>query len=142
MKGRFSEDELQFINEVLHKHGEYVKSLLKADINTKRLIKSRDLRASIKNQDQVYGESPVLQMSFLGYGRAIEINWHKKSGNSLGMLMGSSNRQTLGKKKKKKNTRWYSRNVYGTLNNLIAILLYEYADHVREAIKDNLETNV
>ncbi|MEI6577519.1 MAG: hypothetical protein WCO63_15190 [Bacteroidota bacterium] len=140
MKGRFSEDELSFINEVLHKHGEYVKALLKADINTKRLIKSSDLRSSIKNKDSKYGDSPVLQLEFLGYGRAIEIAWHKKSLNTRSMLTGVSNRNRLGKKPiKQKNTRWYSKNVYGTLNNLISMLLYEYADHIRDAVKDNLE---
>ena len=149
MDGRFSELELTFIAEVLDQHGEYLTDILIEAIESKQLISQQDrehLVDSITYDTTRYGINPVLIMNFPAYGRFIEINYHKRSKNtslldqdSINLaLWGRSNRQQL-KQRKKKDTRWYAKNVYGSLNRLIGILMYEFTEAERARLTQILE---
>ncbi|MCX6272164.1 MAG: hypothetical protein NTU44_13280 [Bacteroidetes bacterium] len=142
MDSRFSEDELLWIKDVLDQHGEFLHDLLQEAVESKRLIHSGDLEQSLSYKVNIYGQNPALNVSFLGYGRAIEIRFHK-SNNSRQLSALKTNRSILAghdaKPMRKKDTRWYARNVYGSLNRLIGILMYEFTDKERQRIKGILQ---
>ncbi|MFZ4705411.1 MAG: hypothetical protein ACOYMF_05325 [Bacteroidales bacterium] len=142
MEGRFEEDELMWIRDRLNDHGEYLEELLVQEIERKKLIQTSNLKDSIFYRQVDYGLDPALQFSFPTYGRAIEVQWHRsKNTRSLqeikvnGIIVGSKVKSNL----KKKDTRWYAKTAYGSINRLIKILLYEYDDIARERIKKHLE---
>jgi hypothetical protein len=142
MSEKFNEIELLFIEETLDKHGEYLIDQLVDDIEDKNLRISDDLMDSLNARVRYEGKDPVLQLSFLGYGRAIEINYHKKEKDSVWQT--DTNKEIWGIKqnrirKKKKNTQWYSKNVYGSLNRLLGILSSEYSDEEIARLKGILE---
>jgi len=149
MEGRFSDLELLFIAETLDQHGEYLSDLFTESIEQKNLISDEDsqhLIDSISFKTQ-YGNNPKLSFSFPDHGRFIEIRYHKKSTNTELWSQDATNkalwgRHTSGKakaKKKKKDTRWYARNLYGSMNRLIGILMYELTDQERNRLKSIIE---
>lgn len=149
MEGRFSELELIFIAEVLDQHGEYLTDILVDAIESKKLISQEDkehLIDSISYDTTKFGINPALVMNFPTYGRFIEIYYHKRSKNTSILDQESANRALWDrpntkqlKKRKKKDTRWYSKNVYGSLNRLIGILMYEFTDSERARLTRILE---
>ena len=149
MEGRFSELELTFIAEVLDQHGEYLTDLVVDAIESKKLISQEDkdhLIDSISYDTTKYGINPVLVMNFPAYGRFIEINYHKRSKNTGLLDQDSANKALWGRtntkqlsRKKKKDTRWYARNVYGSLNRLIGILMYEFTEEERARLTNILQ---
>lgn len=135
---KFDEVELLFIRETLDQHGEYLTDLLYDTIVEKKLRVSDDLMHSIDYQTDYNSKNPTLKISFISYGRAIEINYHKKNTS----FESGVNRDIWGireNRRKKKNTLFYSRNVYGSLNRLIAILSNEYSDAEKERLKGILK---
>lgn len=150
MNGRFSDLELLFIAETLDQHGEYLTDLLIEAIEEKSLISDIDkehLIDSISYRTSKEGINPKLVMQFPDYGRFMEINYHKKkqSQNTGTFDKESVNKAIWGRANKrkpirrKKDTRWYSKNVYGSLNRLIGILMYELTDHERNRLTNILE---
>lgn len=144
MDGKFNDIELLFIERNLELHGEHVCDLLREQIQNKDLLKSEDLLNSIDFTVRKYGINPVLLINFISYGRAIEINWHKKSKNTS--LFSKPNTNTLlwgmrenRKRSKKKDTRWYAKTAYGTINRLLSILSSEFSEEEKERLKAILE---
>ena len=137
MDSRFSEEELLWIRDVLDQHGEYLHDILEQAIEGRKLIHSGDLEQSLSYKVVMYGQNPALTVSFMSYGRAIEIRFHK-SKNSRQFSGVKNNKATLSsrcqKAMRKKDTRWYARNVYGSLNRLIGTLMHEFTDRERERI--------
>lgn len=139
--GEYSDIELLFIEEVLDQHGEYIADLLRDDIANKRLRISDDLIDSIDYRTQG-GKAPKLEISFFSYGRAVEINFHKRSQNTKKWAETNTNQSVWGVKsntKNWKNTRWYSKNAYGSLNRLIGRLSYEYTEAEQARLKRILQ---
>ena len=148
MADRFNDEELLFIQETLDMHGEDVADLLMEAIEAKQLIKEGNLLGSIEYRVTYEGRSPKLSIKFPDYGRFIEINFHKKSTNSTmwndlraernSAVIGGRSRPKL--RRKKKDTRFYSKTAYGTLNELIGKIMYGYSDielqRVKELIKN------
>jgi hypothetical protein len=128
-----SEVEKHFVMEVLDTHGEYVVDLLQDAINehglriTDKLIDSLDYRVERRDNDF------VLQISFLGYGRAIEIQYFKSK--RLRREARERNESAQLRRAKKKDTRFYARTVYGTINRLLGRMASEYTDAEIERIK-------
>lgn len=151
MEGRFSELELLFIAETLDQHGEFLTDLLVDAIESKTLISDDDkqhLIDSISYKTEKYGINPALVLDFPNYGRFIEINYHKRRQNaailddeSVNHLVWSNRSNRKKSAKKKKDTRWYAKNVYGSLNRLIGILMYEFTDEERARLTHILENN-
>ena len=145
MDGKFNEVELLFVEEVLDRHGEYVLDLFAEDIKSKKLHSpDYNLLNSLRYQIGHYGIDPVLLISFFSYGRAIEINWHKRSKNSKRWALTNTNSLIWGIKqnrprKKKKDTRWYTRNYYGSINRLLSILSTEFSNEEVKRLKAILE---
>ena len=142
--GKFNDIELLWIREVLDQHGEYIVDLLQEAIENKNLIKEGDLQESLDYKTDYKATNPKLSISFLSYGRAIEINFHKRSKNTKTFLKPNTNQVVWGirsqnKIKKKKDTNFYSRNVYGSLNRLIGIIMYELGDQEIARLKNILE---
>ena len=138
MAGKFNDIELLFIEEVLDQHGEYLFDLFQDTIDSKALKETENLADSIQFKVTQDSRGPKLSFTFPSYGRFIEINFHKRRQNSSIFGIERSNSQHL-KKKKKKDTDWYTRNVYGSLNRLIGILMYELSDSERLRLKNLLE---
>ena len=143
MDGKFDEVQLLFIERSLELHGEMITDLLREQIQQKHLIKSEDLLESIDFQVSKYGIDPVLLISFFAYGRFIEINWFKRSQNSR-KLIANTNRLQWSmrenrKRTKKKDTRWYAKTAYGSINHLIAVLSNDFSDSERDYLKQLLE---
>jgi len=148
MDGRFSEIELLYIAETLDQHGEYLVDLLVSAIEKKTLISDQEkehLIERISSKTTKYGINPALIISFPDYGRFIEIKYHQKRQNSAILDEDSVNSTIWGIRKrkklikKKKDTRWYAKNAYGSLNRLIGILMYEFTDAERERLSRLIE---
>lgn len=141
MANNFNDIELLFVEETLDQHGEHIIDLLAGEIASKNLKVTGELLDSIQYKLEKEGADPKLVISFLSYGRAIEINYHKKQ---VAKKWGTNtNRDVWGIKEnrpnKRKDTRWYSRVVYGTLNRLIGILGNEYSDEEIKRLKGILD---
>jgi len=134
--------EYEFIVESLDVWADvWVIPELEDAIDRLNLKNTGDLRTSFSSK-VVRGVNPKLELTFLSYGRAIEIAYHKKrSKNTSKFLREQTNKSLWGvksKSKSKKDTRWYSKNVYGSLNRLIGKLMYEYDDVALERMKNIL----
>jgi hypothetical protein len=145
MDGKYDEIELLFIERCLEQHGEMVCDLLREQIEGKDLRITDDLLDSIDFKVSKYGINPVLLISFFAYGRFIEINWFKrKSQNSKSIAVNTNrviwgiheNRKRTGKKK---DTRWYSKTAYGTINHLLSVLSTNFSDTERDKLKQILQ---
>jgi len=144
MDGRFDEVELLFIERQLELHGEYLCDLLREQVQNKTLIQSEDLLESIDFSVSKYGIDPVLLVSFFSYGRAIEINWFKRSKNTSIFTKPNTNSMLWGmrenrKKTKKKDTRWYAKTAYGSINHLISVLSTDFSEEEKNRLKQILE---
>lgn len=144
MEGKFDAIEMAWIKEVLQKHGRFLSDLLSKEVAEKQLHQSGSLQHSIAFKTGDYGLNPHLSFSFMSHGRFIEINWHKKSRNSKVLSAPNTNELLFGVKsspvkQKKKNTLWYARNIYGSLNRLIGIIMYELSDEQRARLKAMIE---
>lgn len=139
---KFDEVQLLFIKETLEQHGVYVSELLAQSLKDKKMVKSGALRDEFagRNAFKVSNGpgSPKLEFTFSSYGRFAEIGYFK-SKNTKNFMVGSQNSLFLSaKSKKKKDTRFYSKFVWGSLNRLIGILMYEYDDATIARLKEQL----
>lgn len=144
MEGKYNEVELLFIQEVLDQHGEFLTDLFVDDILAKKLRRSEanTLAERIEYRVSKYGINPVLLFDFPGYGRVIEIRYHQKSINSNLLDASRTNVDIWNikkQKKRKKDTRWYARNLYGSVNRLLGILGSEYTEYERQRLKNILD---
>lgn len=143
--GRFDEIETMFIREQLDLHGEFLSDLFVKRIGNKKLRDSDELIDNITYKVQKSGNSPVLAFSFPDHGRFIEINFHKKKGprsiaeaiDTDQLLYNIQRRKKA--QKKKKDTRWYTHNVYGSLNRLLERLASEYSEVEIARLKNILQ---
>lgn len=132
-----SEQEIKnlFIREELDIHGEYLVDILIETIEKKGLIDTEQLLQNLEYSviNNPYGYK--LEFSFYSYGRAIEIQQHKRRSGSFSENV-NTNAAVWGitSRKKKKNTQWYSRNVYGSLNRLIGRIMYGLSDETRKRL--------
>ena len=143
MDGKYNEIELLFIERALELHGERLCDALHDQISRKKLIKSSDLLDSIRFSVSKYGIDPVLLISFISYGRAIEIAWHKKSRNTSLFAKPNTNVMLWGvhanrKATRKKDTKWYAKTAYGSINRLISVLASDFSEEERKHLKQIL----
>ena len=143
MDGKYDEIQLLFIERALELHGERLCDALHDQISRKKLIKSSDLLGSIKFSVSKYGIDPVLLISFISYGRAIEIAWHKKSRNTRLFEKPNTNVMLWGvhtnrKAARKKDTKWYAKTAYGSINRLISVLASDFSEEEIKHLKQIL----
>jgi hypothetical protein len=136
--------EFLFQEEVLSQHGEFLIDLLTETLEEKNIRVTDDLLESLNYQVSRQGQDRILKVNFFDYGRFIEIRKHKtKQQNRMDV---NTNRLLWGVKenklKKGKDTDWYSKNAYGSLNRLISILMNELSKEEITRLKGILENRV
>lgn len=128
--------EFLFQEEVLSQHGEFVVDLLQDTLEEKNIIFEGNLHEILDYDTFKQGVQRGVRFSFFDYGRFIEIRKHKKKSkmdvNTNSLIWGIRENSM---KKKPKDTDWYSKNVYGSLNRLIGVLMNEFSDHEIERLK-------
>ena len=131
--------KLLFIEEELSQHGEWLCDVFIEAIETQKLKRTEDLVTSIDYQSFKSGEDPGLKVNFLSYGRAFEIADNKKKNrfdvNTNRDIWGIRNRE----RSRKKDKRWYAKNMYGGLNKLISRIMYGLSDEEIARLKGILE---
>jgi len=143
--------EFQFVEQALKKFGMRLQDILVNDIMEKDLVSQKGtdgkhLKDSIsfvvKKAGTMGGE---LLFYFPDYGRFIEIRYHKPTANTM-KAFGKQNHALLTqhinsiKKGRRKDTRWYSKNAYGHLNELIGELMYGFTEAIRQQMISQLIT--
>lgn len=127
-----------FVREVLDTHGEYILDLLQDSIEEKGLRISDELLESLDYKVVKRGGDYVLEVSFLTYGRAMEVAWHK--GRRMRRESGVGKREM--RRAKVKDTRFYAKNVYGSINRLLGRMSSEYSDVEIARLKGILESRI
>jgi len=145
MEGKYNDVELLFIREVLDEFGDDLVDRLTEEVEKRELHKSGDLVNSLAAKVTSEGINPKLEISFFGYGRAIEIKWHKLRKNRRSFnestevyLWGHKKKRLKSSSKKAKDTLWYSRTAYGSINRLLSILSTNYSEKEQERLKNIL----
>ncbi len=144
-----SDEENLFIKEILDQHGEYISDLLSGTIESKNLIKTEELLSGIYyTVKKGIRDSWILSFSFPVYGRFIEISFHKSRTlkkwarfNSNRELFRARSREDI-KPKKHKDTRWYTRNVYGSMNTLIGRIGSEFTEQERLRLRNIIQASI
>ena len=158
------EIELKFIEQTLQQYGARLKSALIKEISDKNLI-SKNGTAHLKNNIR-YDVSRTgmsgyqLNLYFPDHGRYIEIRYHKgrpsdselafkpkkgsgsKSASATLTKIAQSRKNGTRFSRKNKDTRWYSKTAYGSLNSLIGQLMYGLTDAVQETLKEQLNQSL
>jgi hypothetical protein len=129
----------QFVNRVLVHGGRLMMGSMIDSINKMDLIKSRFLIDSLKmsvNTDSSEYEGR-LSFRFATYGRFQDMGAGLTKTDEMEDVL-----HFLGKRKrsiKRTPRKWYTRNVYGNMNTIINSLMHGYSDHIKAAIKQQLE---
>ncbi len=131
----YNQIEKQFIHQELQQHAQYLSKLLAKDITKRKLIESGHLSGEFVCQQQFIVADTSLTLKFPNYGRFIEIAYHKK--RRIKTQKDISN--PFKRKTKKKNTRWYTHNVFGAQNRLMGRLMYGLTDIIRNEIIESLK---
>jgi hypothetical protein len=148
MQSNPSEIELLFIERSLEQHGKMLCELLKEQIKSKDLRITDELLDSISSKISHYGLNPALLIDFFAYGRFIEINWHKRRSQNTESMTAQANRVAWGiyqnrkKIRRKKDTRWYAKTAYGTVNHLLSVLSTNFSEAERDKLKQILQAKI
>ena len=133
--------EKLFVMEVLDTHGEYIMDLLSDSINTKDIKQTEDLLDSLNYKVKQRGSDFVLEISFLSYGRFVEIEYFKSRRLRREAKANGNDAKRI-RRAKKKDTRFYAKNVYGSLNRLLGRMSSEYTDAEIERLKGILQNRI
>ncbi len=128
---------LLYIQEELSQHGEWLCDILAEAVEKRKLRDSGTLLDSINYKAFTENGNPGLRVSFFGYGRALDIAHYKRNRHQV-----DAHAIAWGQKEnriRKKNTRWYARNMYGGLNRLVSRIMYGLSDAEVERLKGILE---
>jgi len=136
-----NEVEKLFVMEVLDTHGEYIMDLMSESITDKNLRITDELIDSLNYKVEQRGSDYVLSVSFLSYGRAIEIALFKSRRMRREAKAGKNEVKNL-RRAKQKDTRFYTKNVYGSINRLLGRMSYEYSKEEIERLKGILQNRV
>lgn len=142
-----SEVEKLFVMEVLDTHGEYVVNLLhdviieRSQSKDEVLIKTAQLIESLHYKVDRQGSDYVLSVSFMSYGRAVEIAFFKSRRLRRDAKSAKNDAKNL-RRAKQKDTRFYAKNVYGSINRLLGRMSSEYGDAEIARLKGILENRM
>ena len=136
-----NEVEKLFVMEVLDTHGEYIIDLLSGSIEDLNLRITDELLQSLNYKVEQRGSDYVLSVSFLSYGRAIEIALFKSKRLRRETKAGKNEAKRL-RRAQHKDTRFYAKNVYGSINRLLGRMSSEYGDAEIARLKGILENRV
>lgn len=140
-----------FVREILDTHGEYIVDLLQESIEEKKLRLTDELLESLNYKVRKSSNGYSLEVSFLTYGRFIEINFFKSRAIRNHYLRETGDIQRLRvfgnssenfRRQKKKDTRFYAKNVYGSINRLLGRMSSEYSDQEIARLKGILQNRI
>lgn len=140
-----------FVREVLDTHGEYIVDLLQESIESKKLRLTDELLESLNYKVRKSSNGYSLEVSFLTYGRFIEINFFKSRAIRNHYLRETGDIQRLRvfgnssenfRRQKKKDTRFYAKNVYGSINRLLGRMSSEYSEQEIARLKGILQNRI
>lgn len=142
--------EFKFVVDTLKKFGYDLKNIMVSKINEKDLVSKKgdgahlkdSIRFEVKSAGRNGGE---LMFYFPDHGRLVEIQYFKKTTNGAafgqktnhGLWTAKPNRGLMNRKK---DTRWYSKSAYGSINTLIGTLMYGLTDEVEKQLISELLT--
>ena len=129
-----------FVREILDTHGEYIVDLLQDSIEEKKLRITDELLESLDYKVVKREGDYVLQISFQSYGRAVEIQYFKSK--RVRRENREKQKSTDFRLAKKKDTRFYAKNVYGSINRLLGRMSSEYSDQEIARLKGILENRI
>jgi hypothetical protein len=135
-----NEIEDLFVSKVLDTHGEYLIDLLQNSIEEKGLRITDELLESLNYKVEKKGNDYVLVVSFLSYGRAIEIGFFKSK--RIRREQRAMNQTDNIRRRKKKDTRFYAKNVYGSINRLLGRMSSEYTEQEIARLKGILQNKI
>jgi len=134
--------EFRFVQASLKKYGFELRNLMIQDIDDKNLINESVLMHGINFEVKRAGYmGGSLKFTFPSYGRFIEINYFKRRNTSISSIRNEAIHSIYGirkRKPKKKDTRFYTHNVFGLLNDLIGELMYGFTEAVRLDMRKQL----
>jgi len=136
-----NEIEALFVEEQLSIHGEYIVDLMQDSIESLNLRLTDDLLQSLDYKVERRGNDYVLMISFLSYGRAVEILFNKSKRLRKKGKAGNKMAKNL-RRAKQKDTRFYAKNVYGSINRLLGRMSSEYSDAEIARLKGILENRL
>lgn len=136
-----SDVEKLFVQEILDTHGEYVVDLLADAISDKKLRITDELIDSLAYNVEQRGSDQVLIISFLSYGRAIEIQYFKSKRMRREAKADGKDIPAM-RRARKKDTRFYAKNVYGSINRLLGRMSSEYSDQEIARLKRILQNRI
>lgn len=122
-----SDVESLFVNEILDQHGEYVIQLLTSSIIKNKIRVTDELLSSLAYKIDTIDNGFKLSISFLDYGRFVEIQMFKSKKIRRQQNQDKNESKRL-RRAKVKDTRFYTKNVYGSINHLLGRLSSEYSD--------------
>lgn len=140
-----SDIEQLFIRETLDQHGEYLSDLFVDAIEKKGLIDQGNLLSNIYYRVEKRGPSFVLAFTFKGYGRVIEIMYHKRRRNAIESIRKNLdvwNTRKRERQPRRKDTRWYARNLYGAQNKLIGKLMYGLTEDTSKRLRAIIQKQI
>jgi hypothetical protein len=146
------EVELKFIEHTLQHYGARLKSALIKEISKKDLVSlkgSPHLKDNIRFEVARTGINGYkFSLYFPDYGRFVEIQYFKGKPNTSDLAFkqkkGTDSNSKLSKSiadkvgRRKKDTRWYSKTAYASLNPLIGHLMYGLTDTLQQTLKEQL----
>jgi len=113
-----------WIQEMMDQHGEWLCDRFRDALERNKNVDTGNLMESIAYETKLtaFGYT-TLRVKFFDYGRAFEIAGYQK--NKKSKFGVNTNRDIWGikenrEKKRSKNTRWYSVNMYAGLSSLVA----------------------
>ncbi len=137
--------EQLFIREALDQHGEYLNDLFTGAIEKKGLIDQGNLLSNIYYRVEKRGMSYVLAFTFKGYGRVIEIMYHKRRRNAIESIRKNLdvwNTRAKQRRPRRKDTRWYARNLYGAQNKLIGHIMYGLTEDMSQRLRAIIQKQI
>lgn len=139
-----NEEKEAFVARELDDFGHFLSGLFLADIQKKRLKDSGEFEKNFKGiAYKVDAARKTLTFQFENYGRFLEIRYHKKA-TLIKSIRQQARRDVWGiktatKSRKRKDTRWYSANLYGSINRLIGHISWGYTEEIAAQLKADLE---
>ena len=130
-----TELEWRFIRAKLIGHSLFLNEKLQEAILTQQLIDSRTLSNSLRfqvNMDESVASGEQV-IEFKLYGRFQEIGSGRKAKNNTEFL-----NEFIGSRSTRQKRPWYNKTVYGTLNDLIYVLVNGFADETKTMLKSQI----
>lgn len=126
--------------EVVRRWSERTKRVLLYELGKHKIGISKDLEKSLEEKVFTSGTDIISQLSFLTRGRFVDMGAGRRPKlEARSAKLGPYRSKFEGSRKGRKPKKWYTRALYGRLNDLQGVLGYKMMEQAIEAIKENIE---